>query len=177
MTPDKEQELKAYTLSLPNIVSLFEVNYKGAINRFCADFRLEDVWWNEQQWLYLPLSIEKFRFSETNASSLPTLALSNVAALYSEALASLPDLTGATVTLFIVYAEAIGETSETSSDLYKYKAKFKINNLASSTDKQRVYNLAPIGYGGNLYAPSRVILREGLFNLSFPGAGEKYSGN
>lgn len=173
----EEQEYLKQQLSLPDIISLFKIEFEGEVHTFCSDFRLEPVYWNSLLWEYMPLTIDSYRFSEDNASSTPTLNLSNVAAMYSEILSVLPDLAGGRVTYFQVFKNYI-QTSALAEqfDIFYAKYSFVLAQQLSKTPKRVAYRLDPPGFMVNTSAPSRLILREGLFNMAFPGAGEKYQG-
>jgi hypothetical protein len=172
-----EQELKYLEkeLGLPALINLYKIKLNGFEYFFCSDFRLNPVWWNSVPWLYAPLVIDEYRFSEDNASATPTLSMINLASLYSEVLASLPEMEGADVTYYQVYETEIKESAlEVQSSAYAGKFKFKLVQLLNKSPQKMQYRIDPVGFLVNQYAPSRVILRDGIFNLSFPGAGEGY---
>lgn len=172
---NEEQEYLKLELGLPNRISLFKISNGVTNHYFCGDFRQEPVWWNGILWDYAPLVIDEYRFSEDNSSITPTLSLVNLAALYSETLASLPALEGYKVTFYEVYETEIKTTNASpQSSRYLGKFSFKLSQLIARNVEKISYRIQPIGFLYNNYAPSRIVLRDGLFNLSFPGAGEKY---
>lgn len=171
----EEQEYAKQQLSIPNIISLIEIIYEGTSHRFCSDFRTAKTYWNGQEWLYLPLVLENYKFSEDNTSAVPSLSLANVAYLYGEVIASLPSLIGGKVYLYQVFENYITETAEEAqSDIYFAKYSFVLSQRLAKTSKKVSYRLDPPGFLVNSFAPSRLILREGYFNMAFPGAGEKW---
>jgi len=172
---EEEQKYIEKELGLPEVINLFKIKLEAVEHFFCGDFRLDPVFWNSQEWGYAPLSIAEYRFSEDNASPTPTLSLVNLASFYSEAIASLPALEGAEVTYYQVYVTEVFSTLlEATSSAYSGKFTFKLVQLLSKNPQKLQYRIDPIGFLVNQYAPSRIILRDGIFNLAFPGAGEKY---
>lgn len=174
-TPAQEKEYAKHSLSLPSLVSLFVITFNGATHRFCGNFRLEETWWNGQKYEYLPLVISDYRYSEDNSSITPTLSLINVAALYSAVFAGLPNLIGAKVEFFLVWEDSIKTTvEEATSSLFAFRHKFTLSRRISATFDKVIYQLDPAGFLANSSAPSRLVLRNGLFNMCFPGVSKRY---
>jgi hypothetical protein len=162
-------------LGLPNTINLFKISLDGLDTYLCSDFREVPVWWNSQQWLYCPLVIEDYRFSEENSSLTPVLSIVNLATLYSDAIANLPELEGAELTFFTVYETEIKASgTDLQSSLYSGRFKFSLTQLLTKDNDFMSYRIEPIGLFSNKFAPTRTVLRDGIFNMAFPGAGESY---
>ena len=173
---EEEQLYVQQTLSLPDTIELFEVTLDNVVHRFTNAFRTDAVCWKEQEYAYLPLHIEQYRYSEDNASVVPSLSFMNFAALYSDFLSSKPDLTTARLKFYIVYESEIFDTVlEATSSLYAFKASFVLSKQLSGSYEQLTYQLDPIGFLFNTFAPVRLILRDGLFNMNFPGVQAKHA--
>ena len=163
-------------LGLPQTISLFKISFNGVNTFLCSDFRIEPIWWNYQQWLYCPLVIEDYRYSEENSSLTPVLSIVNLATLYSDVISGLPELEGAELTFFTVYETEIKPSNTTQqSSIFSGKFRFKLTQLLSKDTDFMSYRIEPIGLLSNQFAPTRVVLRDGIFNMAFPGAGENYS--
>lgn len=175
-TAQQRHEFHRQTLSLPNIIPLFVISFQGETYRLCNAFRKEAICWNGHTYSYLPITLENYRYSEDNASATPSLTLFNIAALYSSIISVLPNLIGAKVTFYLVYETQIAETEEAAdSALYAFKHKFILSKKISSNYEKVIYQLDPVGFVVNSFAPSRLILRDGLFNMRFPGVTKKYA--
>lgn len=175
-TPAEEKEYIKKSLSLPSLISLFKISFNDNTYWFCGNFRLEETWWNGQKYEYLPLILNDYRYSEDNSSITPTLSLVNVAALYSEFFAGLPNLVGAKVEFFLVWEDSVATTvGGATSSLYAFRHKFTLSRRISVTFDKVIYQLDPAGFLANSFAPSRLVLRNGLFNMRFPGVSKRYA--
>ena len=173
---EKTQKYLEQQLSVPESIFLFEIVYQGTSYYFCSSFRQTEVWWNSHKWEFLPLQIENYRFSEENSSTTPTITLLNLAMLYNEALAAIKNLIKSKIKFYIVFADQIKETSgETQSSLYQFKTTFILSKKLSVKDDQTTYQLDPVGFMYNSFAPARLAFREGLFNLAFKGISTHYA--
>lgn len=158
-------------LELPTIVQLFNVKYNATTYYFTNTLRQEPIYWNTHLYTSFPCAITNTGYTEDNISDTPKLIISNIGGNFTNILASIPNLKGATLTYVATFEPYINTDATNNNNLFIEKKQYIFAKLVSKTREQIVYELNTYLNWNNKKMPFRQILQQGKFNMRFPGAG------
>ena len=158
-------------LELPTIVQLFNVTYNNFTYHFTNSLRQDDIYWAGNKYTSFPCAISNTGYTEDNISDTPKLIISNINGAFTNILASIPNLKGATLEYIGTFEPYINTTAANNNNLFFEKKHYIFAKLLSKTREQIAYELNTYLNWNNKKMPFRQILQQGKFNLRFPGAG------
>lgn len=156
-------------LDIPNLVELFEIEFKGITYRLTNSIRTGSVYWDGQEFTAFPVIISDVTFNETNMNDTPKLSIAKRDAYWLSAVYKIPNLKGAKV-MYVQTAETyVGTTAITSTPLFLMKRHFTIDQMLSKQAGQLVYGMGTYTNFKQMKFPRRQMLRDGRVKMRFEG--------